>query len=58
MCRFCENPCHRDGGFNECDLTDAEFEEAYDDFHEATWEPDAPDWQDDDTPPTPHPHPK
>ena len=44
MCLFCEHPCWRDGGEAPCDLSDVEFEEAYDDYTEAN--ADIKDWQD------------
>lgn len=28
MCRFCERPCFRDGGEADCQLSDAEYDEA------------------------------
>lgn len=35
MCRFCEQSCDRDGGERPCELSDAEFAEAYDEYAEA-----------------------
>lgn len=36
MCTFCDRPCWRSGGEYDCDLTDAEFEEAMDEY-EGGW---------------------